>query len=136
MSEEIKEAKKRGRKKKSEGNTEEIENIKKEIFSEEVKEVKKRGRKPKTEKQKELKTLEKVEEVEIAKKDKKREEIIKSVATKAAKKVKIYGRTIKLHPMNPYERRIVHFTLQNFDGVETYSEGREPFRRVVIDVKK
>ena len=47
MSEEIKEAKKRGRKKKSEGNTEEIENIKKETFSEEVKEVKKRGRKPK-----------------------------------------------------------------------------------------
>ena len=77
MSEEIKEAKKRGRKKKSEGNTEEIENIKKETFSEEVKEVKKRGRKPKTEKQKELKTLEKVEEVEIAKKDKKGEEIIK-----------------------------------------------------------
>ena len=73
MSEEIKEAKKRGRKKKSEGNTEEIENIKKETFSEEVKEVKKRGRKPKTEKQKELKTLEKVEEVEIAKKDKKGE---------------------------------------------------------------
>lgn len=66
----------------------------------------------------------------------KREEIIKSVAIKAAKKVKIFGRTIKLHPMNPYERRIVHFTLQNFDGVETYSEGREPFRRVVIDVKK
>ena len=47
MSEEIKEVKKRGRKKKSEGNTEEIENIKKETFSEEVKEVKKRGRKPK-----------------------------------------------------------------------------------------
>ena len=77
MSEEIKEVKKRGRKKKSEGNTEEIENIKKETFSEEVKEVKKRGRKPKTEKQKELKTLEKVEEVEIAKEDKKGEEIIK-----------------------------------------------------------
>jgi len=34
--------------------------------------------------------------------------------------------------MNPYERRIIHSALQEFDGVSTYSEGNEPYRRVVI----
>jgi spoIIIJ-associated protein len=45
------------------------------------------------------------------------------------------GRPVKLEPMNPYERRIIHSTLQNYSGVATYSEGEEPYRRVVIQSK-
>jgi spoIIIJ-associated protein len=67
---------------------------------------------------------------------KKREETLVNVANKMAKKVLTYKKPIKLEPMNPYERRIIHETLQNFDGVTTYSEGSEPYRRVVITYKK
>jgi R3H domain. len=42
---------------------------------------------------------------------------------------------VTLEPMNPYERRIIHSTLQNDQYVKTYSEGEEPFRRVVISLK-
>ena len=73
MSEEIK---RRGRKKKIEENTEEIENIVEESSSEEIKEVKKKGRKPKIVKEEDLKDSEKIEELEIEKENKK-EEIIK-----------------------------------------------------------
>ena len=45
-------------------------------------------------------------------------------------------RMLKLEPMNPYERRIIHSALQNDKFVNTYSEGDEPNRRVVIDLKK
>ena len=38
--------------------------------------------------------------------------------------------------MNPYERRIIHSTLQEFNDIITYSEGEEPFRRVIISLKK
>ena len=37
--------------------------------------------------------------------------------------------------MNPYERRIIHFALQKVNGISTYSEGEEPYRRVVIQAK-
>jgi spoIIIJ-associated protein len=43
---------------------------------------------------------------------------------------------VKLEPMNPYERRVIHSALQNDLYVNTYSEGQEPFRRVVVDLKK
>lgn len=66
----------------------------------------------------------------------KREETLKKLARKVAEKVKRTGRTIKLEPMNPYERRIIHSCLQNDFYVNTYSEGQEPFRRVVVDFKK
>ena len=45
-------------------------------------------------------------------------------------------RPYKLEPMNPYERRIIHSALQDDKDVTTYSEGEEPYRRIVIDIKK
>ena len=42
---------------------------------------------------------------------------------------------VRLEPMNPYERKIVHEALQNEPGIVTYSEGEEPYRKVVIDLK-
>ena len=46
------------------------------------------------------------------------------------------GRKVSLEPMNPYERRIIHYALQQTDGVDTHSEGEEPNRHVVITQKK
>ncbi|PRR80353.1 R3H domain protein [Clostridium liquoris] len=66
----------------------------------------------------------------------KREETLKRLAIKIANKAKRTGKVIKLEPMNPYERRIIHSVLQNDPYVETYSEGEEPYRRVVVDLKK
>lgn len=66
----------------------------------------------------------------------KREETLKRLAGKIATKARRTGKTIKLEPMNPYERRIIHSVLQNSPYVETYSEGEEPYRRVVVDLKK
>lgn len=66
----------------------------------------------------------------------KREETLKRLADKTAYKVKKTGRGYKLEPMNPYERRIIHSALQNHQYVNTYSEGEEPNRRVVIELKK
>ena len=66
----------------------------------------------------------------------KREETLKRVAQKAAYKVKASKRPYKLEPMNPYERRIIHSALQDDKDVTTYSEGEEPYRRIVIDIKK
>ncbi len=65
----------------------------------------------------------------------KREETLIRLANKMAEKVKYSKRPVKLEPMNPYERRVIHSTLQNIQGVVTYSEGEEPFRRVVITSK-
>lgn len=66
----------------------------------------------------------------------KREETLKRVALKTANKVNKSRRPFKLEPMNPYERRIIHAALQGNDTVCTYSEGDEPFRRVVIALNK
>lgn len=66
----------------------------------------------------------------------KREETLKRLATKIAYKVRKTNRAVKLEPMNPYERRIIHATLQNDAYVLTYSEGEEPYRKVVVDLKK
>lgn len=65
-----------------------------------------------------------------------RQETLKRLAVKMGDKVRKSGRTLKLEPMNPYERRIIHSTLQNSSYVTTHSEGDEPYRRVVIDLKK
>ncbi|CDF58966.1 RNA-binding cell elongation regulator Jag/EloR [Thermobrachium celere] len=67
---------------------------------------------------------------------KKREEILIGLAKKLAYKVQKTNRCVKLEPMNPYERRIIHSALQDHPYVTTYSEGEEPFRKVVIDLKK
>ena len=66
----------------------------------------------------------------------KREETLVRVAQKAAYKVRKSKRPYKLEPMNPYERRIIHSALQEYNDINTYSEGEEPFRRIVISFKK
>ncbi|AJD31529.1 RNA-binding cell elongation regulator Jag/EloR [Clostridium sporogenes] len=66
----------------------------------------------------------------------KREETLKKLARRLGHKVRESGRPVKLEPMNPYERRIIHSELQNNNYVETYSEGEEPFRKVVINLRK
>ena len=66
----------------------------------------------------------------------KREETLIRVAQKTAYKVKKSGRPYKLEPMNPYERRVIHSALQEYTDINTYSEGEEPFRKIVISLKK
>ncbi len=66
----------------------------------------------------------------------KREEALVRLANRIAQKVSKTGRKVTLEPMNPYERRILHATLQSHPRVETISEGEEPFRRVVIRTKR
>lgn len=67
---------------------------------------------------------------------KKREETLIRVAEKTAYKVRKTRRPYKLEPMNPYERRVIHSALQDNEYVYTFSEGDEPYRRVVVDIKK
>ena len=62
----------------------------------------------------------------------KRAESLERLARKMAMKVVKSHRSMTLEPMNPYERRIIHAALQDFNGVTTYSTGTEPGRRVVI----
>ncbi len=66
----------------------------------------------------------------------KREETLVSLAERIAAKVVKTGRRIVLEPMNPYERRVLHATLQNHPKVETLSEGDEPYRKVVVRRKR
>lgn len=66
----------------------------------------------------------------------KREESLKRYCYKAAREVAKTRRTKKLDFMNPYERRIIHSALQNDRFVITYSEGTDPYRRVVIEYKR
>jgi spoIIIJ-associated protein len=66
----------------------------------------------------------------------KREETLKRLAGKIAYKVRKTGKEVKLEPMNPYERRIIHSVLQDDPYVQTHSEGDEPYRRVVVALKK
>ena len=63
---------------------------------------------------------------------KRRQATLESLALSIAKKVKKSGRKVTLEPMNPYERRIIHSALQHESGVETYSDGEEPYRKVII----
>ena len=65
-----------------------------------------------------------------------RRETLENLAKNMASKVKRTRRSVSLEPMNPYERRIIHSTLQNDRYVSTHSEGDEPFRHVVIVPKK
>ena len=67
---------------------------------------------------------------------KKREESLIKLANKTAEKVIKYRRNITLDPMNPYERRIVHSSLQGTDKISTFSTGDEPMRRGVVALKK
>lgn len=63
---------------------------------------------------------------------KKREESLIKLAKKMADKASYSRKPVKLEPMNPFERRIIHSALQNYNDVTTYSEGDDPYRRVVI----
>ena len=65
-----------------------------------------------------------------------RKETLENLAKNIAYKVKRTKRPVSLEPMNPYERRIIHSVLQNDKYVTTYSEGEEPFRKVVVALKK
>jgi len=65
-----------------------------------------------------------------------RKETLENLAKNIAYKVKRNRRSVILEPMNPYERRIIHSALQNDKLVETFSEGEEPYRKVVISYKK
>lgn len=65
----------------------------------------------------------------------KREETLVRLAKRLADKAIRTNKNVVLEPMNPYERRIIHSSLQNNPYVETYSEGDEPYRKVVIAKK-
>ena len=65
----------------------------------------------------------------------KREDTLRRLAARLADKVQKSGRRVVLEPMNPYERRILHATLQDYSKVYTYSEGEDPFRSVVVALK-
>lgn len=65
-----------------------------------------------------------------------RKETLENLAKNIAYKVKRNKRPVSLEPMNPYERRIIHSALQNDKYVTTHSEGDEPFRRVVVTLKR
>ncbi len=64
----------------------------------------------------------------------KREGVLRDMARKNAEKVKKYGSNMCLDPMNPYERRIIHTTIQEIEGVNSHSVGTENDRRVVISL--
>lgn len=65
-----------------------------------------------------------------------REETLKNLAKNIAYKVKRSKRPVSLEPMNPYERRIIHAALQSDQYVTTHSEGDEPYRKVVVTLKR
>lgn len=65
-----------------------------------------------------------------------RKETLENLAKNIAYKVKRTKKTVTLEPMNPYERRVIHSALQNDKYVTTKSEGEEPYRRVVVVLKR
>ena len=64
-----------------------------------------------------------------------REKTLVNLANRLAGKVERTGRAVTLEPMNPYERKVIHCTLQSHPGVMTRSEGKDPYRKVVIENK-
>ena len=65
----------------------------------------------------------------------KRERTLEALAYRLANKVWKSKRSVRLEPMNPYERKVIHATLQNHPHVITRSEGEDPYRRVIIELK-
>ena len=74
--------------------------------------------------------------VDVADYRERRDDSIKDMADRMARKVLKMRKSIKLKPMNAYERRIIHSYLQKFDGVTTHSVGVEPHRCLIIDIKR
>ncbi|MBQ4626635.1 MAG: protein jag [Clostridia bacterium] len=66
----------------------------------------------------------------------KRESTLRALAKKNAAKVRKYGRNVVLDPMNPYERRIIHTTVQEIEGVTSHSVGSDSDRKVVITLEE
>ncbi|MBQ9014877.1 MAG: protein jag [Firmicutes bacterium] len=66
----------------------------------------------------------------------KRQRTLEQLADRLAGKVVKTGKQVRLEPMNPYERKVIHATLQSHPSVITRSEGEEPYRRVIIELKK
>lgn len=66
----------------------------------------------------------------------KRENTLRALARKNASKVRKYGRNVVLEPMNPYERRIIHTTIQEIEGVTSHSVGSDGNRKVVITLEE
>jgi spoIIIJ-associated protein len=66
----------------------------------------------------------------------KREKTLISLAEKISMRVRRTGSKVVLEPMNPHERRIIHTALQGDDEIQTYSEGVEPYRKVVVAPKR
>lgn len=67
---------------------------------------------------------------------KRRRETLENLAKNISYKVKRTKRTVSLEPMNPFERRVIHSALQGDRFVSTHSEGEEPYRHVVVTLKK
>lgn len=67
---------------------------------------------------------------------KRRKETLENLASNIAYKVKKTKCSVSLEPMNPFERRVIHSALQNDKYVTTHSEGEEPYRHVVVTLKK
>ena len=67
---------------------------------------------------------------------KRRRETLENLARNIAYKVKRTKRPVSLEPMNPFERRVIHSALQNDRYVTTHSEGEEPYRHVVVTLKR
>ena len=67
---------------------------------------------------------------------KRRKETLENLAKNIAYKVKRTKRAVSLEPMNPFERRVIHSALQNDKFVTTHSEGEEPYRHVVVTLKR
>lgn len=65
----------------------------------------------------------------------KREKTLEKLANRLADKVIKTKRSVRLEPMNPYERKVIHATLQSNPRVTTRSEGQDPYRRVIIELK-
>ena len=65
----------------------------------------------------------------------KREKTLQTLAFRLANKVVRTRRSVKLEPMNPYERKVIHAALHNHPKVTTRSEGQDPYRRVIIELK-
>lgn len=66
----------------------------------------------------------------------KRERTLEQLANRLADKVVRTKKSVRLEPMNPYERKVIHATLQGNPNVTTKSEGEEPYRRVIIELTK
>ncbi len=65
----------------------------------------------------------------------KREKTLEQLANRLAEKVIKTRKSVRLEPMNPYERKVIHATLQSNPAITTRSEGEEPYRRVIIELK-